>query len=88
MIESYKNSTKPDLGVINYTGGELALPHKPPIYANLPELYHIQVGFETTGLLNDDLYSLATLQKLLGGGSSFSAGVQEKVCFQDYTHKY
>lgn len=76
-----KNSTKPDLGVINYTGGELALPHKPPIYANLPELYHIQVGFETTGLLNDDLYSLATLQKLLGGGSSFSAGGPGKGMF-------
>jgi processing peptidase subunit alpha len=78
---SSTDTSKPDLGIVNYTGGELALPHKPPLYANLPELYHIQVGFETTGLLNDDLYSLATLQKLLGGGSSFSAGGPGKGMF-------
>ncbi|KAK7679368.1 hypothetical protein QCA50_017585 [Cerrena zonata] len=65
---------RPDLGTIEYTGGEISLPYQPPVYANLPELYHMQIGFETTGLLDDDLFALATLQKLLGGGSSFSAG--------------
>ena len=72
---------KPDRGVVNYTGGEVALPHRKPLYANLPELYHMQIGFETTGLLDDDLYALATLQKLLGGGSSFSAGGPGKGMF-------
>lgn len=72
---------KTKLTPANYTGGEISLPHQPPLYANQPELYHMQIGFETTGLLHDDLYSLATLQKLLGGGSSFSAGGPGKGMF-------
>ncbi|CUM68273.1 uncharacterized protein PRCAT00005995001 [Priceomyces carsonii] len=75
------SNSRPDLGTINYTGGEICLPYQPPITSNLPELYHMQIGFETTGLLNDDLYALATLQKLLGGGSSFSAGGPGKGMF-------
>ncbi|ODV81648.1 LuxS/MPP-like metallohydrolase [Suhomyces tanzawaensis NRRL Y-17324] len=74
-------STRPDLGTVNYTGGEISLPYQPPLYGNLPELYHMQIGFETSGLLHDDLYALATLQKLLGGGSSFSAGGPGKGMF-------
>ncbi|CAK9435339.1 uncharacterized protein LODBEIA_P56960 [Lodderomyces beijingensis] len=70
-----------DKGAVTYTGGELCLPHVKPLYTNQPELYHMQIGFETTGLLSDDLYSLATLQKLLGGGSSFSAGGPGKGMF-------
>ncbi|CAI5760116.1 unnamed protein product [Candida verbasci] len=86
LIESHFNdwknaSDKSGLGKVNYKGGEICLPHVPPLYSNLPDLYHIQIGFETTGLLNDDLYSLATLQKLLGGGSSFSAGGPGKGMF-------
>ncbi|KAK6205448.1 Metalloenzyme, LuxS/M16 peptidase-like protein [Scheffersomyces amazonensis] len=75
------SATKPDLGQVTYTGGEISLPYQAPIYSNLPELYHMQIGFETTGLLNEDLYALATLQKLLGGGSSFSAGGPGKGMF-------
>lgn len=82
-LGDWKSTTlqRPDLGTINYTGGEIALPFQPPVYSNLPELYHMQIGFETTGLLDDDLYALATLQKLLGGGSSFSAGGPGKGMF-------
>lgn len=72
---------KPALEVANYTGGIITLPFQQPLYSNLPELYHMQIGFETNGLLNDDLYALATLQKLLGGGSSFSAGGPGKGMF-------
>lgn len=75
------SSTRPDIGIVKYTGGEISLPYQPPLYANLPQLYHMQIGFETTGLLDDDLYALATLQKLLGGGSSFSAGGPGKGMF-------
>ncbi|EGV63619.1 Mitochondrial-processing peptidase subunit alpha [Yamadazyma tenuis] len=64
-----------------YVGGEIHIPFQPPLFSNLPELYHMQIGFETTGLLNDELYSLAVLQKLLGGGSSFSAGGPGKGMF-------
>ena len=69
------------LDKVRYTGGEIALPYQPPIAGNLPELYHLQIAFETTGLLDDDLYALALLQKLLGGGSSFSAGGPGKGMF-------
>lgn len=64
-----------------YLGGEVCLPYKEPRFANLPRLVHMQLGFETAGLLSDDLYALATLQKLLGGGSSFSAGGPGKGMF-------
>ena len=74
-------SYRPDFGTVKYTGGEISLPFQPPIYSNMPELYHMQIAFETTGLLSDDLYALATLQKLLGGGSSFSAGGPGKGMF-------
>lgn len=70
-----------DPGRILYTGGEVCLPFQPPMAGNLPELYHMQIAFETTGLLHDDLYALATLQKVLGGGSSFSAGGPGKGMF-------
>lgn len=79
--DSTSKTRQAQLGEVNYTGGEIALPYQPPVYANLPQLYHMQIGFETTGLLSDDLYALATLQKLLGGGSSFSAGGPGKGMF-------
>lgn len=64
-----------------YTGGEVWLPYQEPRYANLPRLVHMQIAFENAGLLSEDLYALATLQKLLGGGSSFSAGGPGKGMF-------
>ncbi|EGW32005.1 uncharacterized protein SPAPADRAFT_138521 [Spathaspora passalidarum NRRL Y-27907] len=78
---SSTTAAAPKLGTVNYTGGEIALPHTPPLYANQPELYHMQIAFETNGFLHDDMYALATLQKLLGGGSSFSAGGPGKGMF-------
>lgn len=83
QLGDWKSTTDrtPELGTVKYTGGELCLPYQPPIASNLPELYHMQIAFETTGLLHDDLYALATLQKLLGGGSSFSAGGPGKGMF-------
>lgn len=64
-----------------YQGGEVWLPYQEPRYANLPKLVHMQIAFENAGLLSDDLYALATLQKLLGGGLSFSAGGPGKGMF-------
>ncbi|CCE85844.1 Piso0_005480 [Millerozyma farinosa CBS 7064] len=82
-LADWKQTTnqRPDLGTVRYEGGEICLPFQPPLAGNMPELYHMQIGFETTGLLDDDLYALATLQKLLGGGSSFSAGGPGKGMF-------
>jgi mitochondrial-processing peptidase subunit alpha len=51
-----------------YTGGELYL-EKPEL-----EFTHIYVGYEGLSIHDEDIYALATLQVLLGGGGSFSAG--------------
>jgi len=59
----------------HYTGGFLSLPPlPPPINPTLPPLTHIHLAFEALPISSDDIYALATLQTLLGGGGSFSAG--------------
>jgi len=62
-----------DLGRSEYTGGERCVPLPPPI-GGLPEFYHCHVYFRGVGVNDDDVYAVATLQTLLGGGGSFSAG--------------
>lgn len=52
----------------DYTGGEMYIP-KPEL-----EFTHVHVGFEGLSIHDPDIYTLATLQILLGGGGSFSAG--------------
>lgn len=51
-----------------YTGGEHFI-HDPN-----SEFNHIYIAFEGVGIHDDDIYDLATMQVLLGGGGSFSAG--------------
>ncbi|CAK7242327.1 MAG: Mitochondrial-processing peptidase subunit alpha [Sporothrix thermara] len=59
----------------HYTGGFLSLPPQPPpLNPHLPTFTHIQIAFEGLPISSDDIYALATLQTLLGGGGSFSAG--------------
>ncbi len=59
----------------HYTGGFLSLdPLPPPPNPALPRLSHIHLSFEGLAISSDDIYALATLQTLLGGGGSFSAG--------------
>lgn len=59
----------------HYTGGFLSLPVLPaPINPSLPALTHIHLHFEALPISSEDIYALATLQTLLGGGGSFSAG--------------
>ena len=58
-----------------YTGGFLSLPPiPPPANPALPRLSHIHLAFEALPISSPDIYALATLQTLLGGGGSFSAG--------------
>ncbi|KAF2264830.1 hypothetical protein CC78DRAFT_568064 [Lojkania enalia] len=58
-----------------YTGGFLTLPPiPPPLNPALPRLSHIHLAFEALPIDSPDIYALATLQTLLGGGGSFSAG--------------
>ncbi|QLG70532.1 hypothetical protein HG535_0A04720 [Zygotorulaspora mrakii] len=69
-----------------YTGGETCIPPG-PVFGGLPELYHIQIGFEGLPIDHPDIYALATLQTLLGGGGSFSAGGPGKGMYSRlYTH--
>lgn len=51
-----------------YTGGTLLLDD--PVL----EFTHVYVGYEGLSIHDPDIYALATLQVLLGGGGSFSAG--------------
>ncbi|KAF1921317.1 peptidase M16 inactive domain-containing protein [Ampelomyces quisqualis] len=58
-----------------YTGGFLTLPAiPPPLNPSHPRLSHIHLAFEGLPISSPDIYALATLQTLLGGGGSFSAG--------------
>jgi processing peptidase subunit alpha len=58
-----------------YTGGFLTLPPiPPPLNPMLRRLSHIHLAFEALPISSPDIYALATLQTLLGGGGSFSAG--------------
>jgi mitochondrial-processing peptidase subunit alpha len=53
----------------NYVGG-----HK-FIYSPDSEFNHLYLAFEGMGIHDNDVYALATMQILLGGGGSFSAGM-------------
>jgi processing peptidase subunit alpha len=70
------NSRRP-----SYTGGHRY------IYDPSTEFNHLYVAFEGAGIHDDDIYALATMQVLLGGGGSFSAGGPGKGMYTRlYTH--
>lgn len=61
--------------VSHYTGGFMSLPPlPPPVNPALPCLSYIHLAFEAAPISSPDIYAMATLQTLLGGGGSFSAG--------------
>jgi len=57
-----------------YTGGFLTLPPQENPNPQLPAFSHIHLAFKGLPIISDDIYALTTLQFLLGGGGSFSAG--------------
>jgi processing peptidase subunit alpha len=66
----YPNTPSPSPSITGstYTGGSRFI-HDPD-----SEFNHIYIAFEGVGIHDDDIYELATIQVLLGGGGSFSAG--------------
>ncbi|KAF8203944.1 Metalloenzyme, LuxS/M16 peptidase-like protein [Pholiota molesta] len=64
-----------------YTGGHRFV-HDPN-----QELGHLYIAFEGVGINDDDVYAMAVMQVLLGGGGSFSAGGPGKGMYSRlYTH--
>ncbi|KAI8461622.1 Metalloenzyme, LuxS/M16 peptidase-like protein, partial [Phakopsora pachyrhizi] len=59
-----------------YRGGELRLPD-----STESNLAHVYVGFEAPSVHNYDLYAIACVHIMLGGGSSFLAGGPGKVVY-------
>jgi len=66
---------------VNYTGGHRFI-HDPSL-----EFDNLCLAFEGPGVYDQDIYALATIQTLLGGGGSFSAGGPGKGMYSRlYTH--
>lgn len=57
-----------------YTGGEMSLPIPQGLEYRGEEFHNIYLGFEGVDIQSEDVYKLAVLQMLIGGGGSFSAG--------------
>ncbi|KAF8454362.1 Metalloenzyme, LuxS/M16 peptidase-like protein, partial [Terfezia claveryi] len=72
----------------HYTGGLLSLPLcTTDASIHNPCVTHVQIGFEALHVSHPDIFALATLQTLLGGGGSFSAGGPGKGMYSRlYTH--
>ena len=65
----------------SYKGGHFFI-HQPD-----SEFNHIYLAWEAPGIHSPDIYALATMQMLLGGGGSFSAGGPGKGMYSRlYTH--
>lgn len=58
----------------HYTGGFVSLPRQTITSPHQQAFTHIHLAFEGLPISSDDIYALATLNTLLGGGGSFSAG--------------
>ncbi|KAG9314105.1 Metalloenzyme, LuxS/M16 peptidase-like protein [Chiua virens] len=65
----------------HYVGGFRHIP------STTTDFDHLYLAFEGVGIHDDDIYTLATMQVLLGGGGSFSAGGPGKGMYSRlYTH--
>ncbi|KAI0368833.1 LuxS/MPP-like metallohydrolase [Pilatotrama ljubarskyi] len=81
-LSSEPSSPQPPLNLgSTYTGGHHFI-HDPST-----EFNHVYLAFEGVGIHDDDVYAVATMQVLLGGGGSFSAGGPGKGMYSRlYTH--
>jgi processing peptidase subunit alpha len=78
---SLSQSIIPKSSTSTYTGGHRFI-HDP-----LQELNHLYIGYEGLGLNDHDVYVVAIMHVILGGGASFSAGGPGKGMYSRlYTH--
>ncbi|VEU19413.1 DEKNAAC100405 [Brettanomyces naardenensis] len=73
-FEASKNAEQIVKDKAVYTGGEKSLEVPKELAYKGQEFHHIYVGYEGVPIGSDEVYKLATLQMLIGGGVSFSAG--------------
>ncbi|GMM40909.1 hypothetical protein FOG50_03021 [Hanseniaspora uvarum] len=52
----------------------ICIPKKAPVNNPLETFSHIAIAYPTLDITNKDIYTVAVLQSVLGGGSSFSSG--------------
>ncbi|KDR85708.1 hypothetical protein GALMADRAFT_109103 [Galerina marginata CBS 339.88] len=79
-LSSHPTAT-PKSPTSTYTGGHRFIPDPQQ------DLNHLYIAYEGVGINDPDVYALATLQVLLGGGGSFSAGGPGKGMYSRlYTH--
>lgn len=65
----------------------IAIPKKAPIHNPLETFSHIAIAYPTLPIVHKDIYTVAVLQSVLGGGSSFSSGGPGKGLYSRlYTH--
>lgn len=85
ILKKQKDETKP----AKYTGGALIINTKGQTLSNPDDmmLTHIYLAFESVNANDPDIYAVAVLNTLMGGGSSFSAGGPGKGIYSRlYTH--
>ncbi|ORX60182.1 hypothetical protein BCR36DRAFT_401687 [Piromyces finnis] len=72
ILQKQKEQTKP----AKYSGGSLIINTKGQALSNPDDmmLTHIYLAFESVSANDPDIYAVAVLNTLMGGGSSFSAG--------------
>ncbi|KAI8315404.1 mitochondrial-processing peptidase subunit alpha [Colletotrichum sp. SAR11_59] len=73
LAEQYFGDMKASEPTLSRTGSETSISDASSFASN-PNYTHIHLAFEGLPINSDDIYALATLQTLLGGGGSFSAG--------------
>jgi len=85
ILQKQKEQTKS----AKYTGGALIINTKGQTLSNPDDmmLTHIYLAFESVNANDPDIYAVAVLNTLMGGGSSFSAGGPGKGIYSRlYTH--
>ncbi|KAL7753574.1 Mitochondrial-processing peptidase subunit alpha [Sorochytrium milnesiophthora] len=84
ILSGYTPQAPLPIAPARYQGGSrvVQIPPPPPTHPNpIQPLTYVQLAFPTVPFTHPDIYAMATLQLLMGGGGSFSAGGPGKGMF-------